>query len=128
MWKWLLVILGGLAIANGIYMWAMPRAWYDAVPGVAATGPLNFYFVRDIALAFAFSGGAMIFGALRPMPPVAVAGTLWPAMHALFHIQIWMARGFSFDGVALVNLAGIQMPAWLAVGAAVQIARKGDGK
>ncbi len=128
MWKWLLVGLGAISIANGFYMWFAPQDWYDAVPGVAAMGPFNLHFVRDIALVFAFSGGAMIYGAVRAMPAVAVTGTIWPCLHALFHIQIWMARGFPFDEVALVNLVGIQVPSWLALFAALQFLKKGAAR
>jgi len=125
MWKWILICLGVISIANGLYMWFAPLAWYEAVPGVALMGPFNLHFIRDIALVFAFSGGAMIFGAMRPIPAVAVAGAVWPCMHAIFHVQIWMARGFPFDEVALVNLVGIQAPSWLALFAAVQLLKKG---
>lgn len=125
MWKILVVALGAAALGNGLLMWFAPMAWYEAVPGVAMMGPFNLHFIRDIALVFAFSGAAMIFGAMRNIPVVAVTGAVWPAMHALFHIQIWMGRGFPFDEIALVNLLGIQVPAWLALIAAAQLLKKG---
>jgi hypothetical protein len=128
MWKWSLVTLGALAVANGVTMWFAPQTWYESVPGVADMGPFNLHFIRDIALIFGFSGGAMIFGAIRNIPVVAVAGAVWPAMHALFHVQIWIARGLPLDEVAFVNLAGIQVPAWLALFAAYRFSREGGSR
>jgi len=125
MWKSVLVVLGAVAVGNGIFMWFAPMAWYEAVPGVADMGPFNLHFIRDIALVFTFSGGAINVGVWKVRPDFALAGAAWPAMHALFHIQIWTARGFPFDEVALVNLVGIQLPAWLALFAAFQFMKEG---
>ena len=52
---------------------------------------------------------------------IAVFGALWPCLHAVFHIWIWVTmRGMPFDQIAAVNLFGIQMPAWLALMAALK--------
>ena len=121
MWKYILYGLGGLSIVNGLIMWFAPMFWYETVPGLVAMGPFNLHFIRDIALVFAFSGGAMIYGAAKDSASVAIAGACWPAMHALFHIQIWFARGLPFDDVAFTNLVAIQAPSWLALFAAWQL-------
>ena len=55
---------------------------------------------------------------------VAIIGATWPALHALFHIWIWISRGFPLDHVASSNLTAIQLPAWLALAAALNFARK----
>ena len=80
--------------------------------------------MRDIALAFGMSAGALSYGALAHDRTAAICGAAWPALHALFHIWIWFARGLPFDQIALVNLAGIQIPAWLAFTAALSLTRK----
>jgi hypothetical protein len=50
------LILGiGLA-ANGSMMLAVPSAWYAIMPGVAATGPFNPHFIRDIGVAYSSAG------------------------------------------------------------------------
>ncbi len=41
-----------LLAANGAAMLGAPLAWYDAVPGVPATGPFNPHFVRDIGAVY----------------------------------------------------------------------------
>ena len=62
----LAVLLGAVAIANGVYMLVSPESWYFAVPGVTTTGPFNQHFIRDIGLIFLFLGGAFLIGAARP--------------------------------------------------------------
>jgi hypothetical protein len=105
-------------------MWFAPHFWYETVPGVAMMGPFNLHFVRDIALAFGMSAGALAYGALAHDRTAAVCGAAWPALHALFHSWIWFARGVPFDQIAFVNLTGIQIPAWLALTAALSFTRK----
>ena len=41
-----------LLAANGVAMLFASLAWYDAVPGVPATGPFNPHFVRDIGAIY----------------------------------------------------------------------------
>ncbi len=124
MWKWTAIIIGGLHVLNAGLMWAAPDAWYVRVPGVSATGPFNMHFVRDIALIFLVSGVALIAGALRGSRAALLFGASWPALHALFHIWIWVGRGMPLDPVAFTNSAGIQLPAWLALTAALKLAQK----
>jgi hypothetical protein len=92
----MLLILGVFHLANGAFMLAAPHAWYMAVPGVADTGPLNHHFIADIGLAFLASGAGLALGALeRPWAAaIAIAGSAWPALHALLHIWGWLAHGF----------------------------------
>ncbi len=124
MWRPILLLIAAAHFANALMMWFAPHTWYETVPGVAMMGPFNLHFVRDIALAFGMSSGALAYGALRLDRTAAICGATWPALHALFHIWIWFARGLPLDQVALVNLAGIQIPAWLALAAALNFTRK----
>ena len=121
MLKLAIYTVAGLYLATAVYMFAAPRAFYDGTPGVAMMGPYNTHFIRDAGLAFLTSGGALLWGALKRNPAVAVFGAVWPCLHAAFHVWIWLARGVPFDTVALVNLVGIQLPAWLALVAALQL-------
>ena len=53
------IIAGVLALilaGNGVMMLLAPLPWYDAVPGVVATGPFNPHFVRDIGAAYLVAG------------------------------------------------------------------------
>ncbi len=121
MLKLALYVVAALYLATAIYMFGAPRAFYDGTPGVAMMGPYNTHFIRDAGLAFLTSGAALLWGGLKKHRPVAVYGAVWPCLHAAFHIWIWLARGVPLDQVALVNLVGIQLPAWLALVAALQI-------
>lgn len=108
--------IGVLHFANGLWMWGWPMGWYQTIPGVADTGPFNMHFVRDIALIFLESGAGLIWATLRGARGIGLWAASWPCLHALFHIQIWIVmRAMQFDLIALSNLLGIQLPAWLAL-------------
>jgi hypothetical protein len=74
-------------VANGVFMLVLPERWYAAVPGVAATGPFNPHFVRDIGAAYLVAGGALLW-LLRDQRarPAAIAGAAFLALHALVHL------------------------------------------
>lgn len=105
-------------LVQGGVMLAAPQTWYASTPGVTATGPFNGHFVIDIGFAFLASGAIIAWGARSMLRPLALAGALWPCLHALFHLEHWIARGLPLDTLAAVNAAGIQLPAWLALLAA----------
>ena len=110
-----LIFIAAFYVAFGAYIFIAPMSFYTRTPGVEMLGPFSVHFIRDAGLAY-FAGGAVILsGALRFNRSLAIAGALWPCLHALFHLQMWIARGFPADLVALVNLFGIQLPAWLAL-------------
>ena len=101
----MLLILGVFHLLNGLYMLAAPMAWYMAVPGVSASGPLNHHFIADIGLVFVASGAGLILGA-RKGPRAAVwaaAGAAWPALHALLHIWGWFAHGLPAIGPLIAS-------------------------
>ncbi|TCL00536.1 hypothetical protein BXY66_3179 [Shimia isoporae] len=112
-------------LGNAVVMWVAPHQWFEAVPGVAATGGYNDHFIRDVAIAFAVSGMALIAGAKAGNREVALFGAGFPVLHAVFHVWIWAVhRGYAADIVALVNLIGIQAPAWAALWAAASFGRE----
>ncbi len=121
MQRHILIGVGGLSLATAVYIWVATQHWYDSVPGVASTGPLNFHFAKDVALAYLMSGGALLWAGLRDDKSAGICGAAWLVLHALFHIWIWMHRGIPLDIVAVTNLFGIQMPAFLALFAAINI-------
>lgn len=104
-----------LFLVSAFAMLAYPQLWYASTPGVEETGPFNSHFVRDIGLIFLTSSGAIAFGLYRQNTTALMLGATWPCLHAAFHILIWFHRGFPIDTVALVNLVGIQLPAWTAL-------------
>ncbi len=117
------VVLGALAVANGLFMLAYPEAWYVSVPGVTTTGPFNQHFIRDIGLVFLLVGTAFLAGAATVRYRVVLwsAATLWLAGHALFHF--WeVAVGIcepsaiarDFPAVTLPVLVGAALTLWAA--------------
>jgi len=98
--------------ANGVVMLALPERWYAAVPGVAATGPFNPHFVRDIGAAYLVAGGALLwFLRDKAARPAAIAGAAFLALHALVHIADAIAgrealRQLALD-IPLVILPGL---------------------
>lgn len=122
--KRILVAIGALSAVTAAYMWTAPQHWYANVPGVEATGALNVHFARDVALAYLASGAALIWAGARADRSVALFGSAWLVLHALFHIGIWLHRGAPADIVALTNLAGIQFPAFAALFAGISLRAK----
>lgn len=111
----LLLLLAGLNILTGLYIFVAPQHFYESVPGVSMMGPFSIHFIRDAGLAYVASGAALLWGGMKNQRSVAIAGAGFVCLHALFHIQIWMARGAPFDIVTWVNLFMIQAPAWIAL-------------
>ena len=117
------MVLGALALANGLYMLAAPRSWYLAVPGVTTTGPFNQHLIRDIGLIYLLMGTMFLAGTAKLGSRVLLWGapTLWLCGHALFHL--WeVAVGISghsalardFTAVTLPGLVGLLMTGWAA--------------
>lgn len=113
----LMVIAVNYAI-NGLYMLVSPHGWYDAVPGVSMLGPYNTHFIRDVGLVYLVTAGAFSWGMRPGRGPALMVAAAWPALHAIYHLQMWAWRGFAFDLVALVNVSLIQAPAWAGLYAA----------
>ena len=121
MHRFVLIGIGGYALINAGYIWMVPEHWYVTVPGVQETGPLNLHLARDVALAFLSSAAALIWAGSKVDTSAAVCGVAWLLFHAIFHISIWVQRGAPADLIAFTNLAGIQLPAWLAAWAALHL-------
>ena len=87
-------LLGAMLAVNGSYMLAAPGSWYDAVPGVAESGPLNAHFVRDIGTIYLLTGLAFLWLARSPRARgAALVGALFLALHGLIHL----GEGISSD-------------------------------
>ena len=73
---------------NGILMLGIPAVWFNTLPGVAATGPFNAHFVRDVGAAYLVCGLAFLWllrDAARAWP-AAVGGCLFLLLHAAIHV------------------------------------------
>jgi hypothetical protein len=86
---WVLAgVLTLIFLGNGLAMLFASFAWYNAVPGVTATGPFNPHFVRDIGAIYLMCGGAVIWFLWRPVQgwPALVAAAAWLMLHVCVHI------------------------------------------
>lgn len=110
------IVLGAIGIAwlaTGAYILAAPQAFYAQTPGLSAMGPFSAHFITDVALALTASGAIAAWAAYKASATLAIAATVWPSLHALFHLQIWAHRGlpldaaFVFDGLAVVAPAAL---------------------
>lgn len=120
----LLILIAVINVLTGVQMFVMPAYFYETVPGVSMLGPFNVHFIRDAGLSYTAAGLLQAWGWRRGVYTWSVAGGLWPVFHALFHLQMWIARGIPVDLVAAVNLFGIQLPAWVAFLAAWQLNKR----
>lgn len=118
----LLIGLGAIWCLTGLYVFIAPEAFYQNTPGLSLMGPYNGHLIRDVGLAFLASSGATTYGALRGERRVALGGVAWPFLHALFHLQIWGHRGFSFDAIFAFDVVAVITPAMLATALAFRLA------
>ncbi|HEY1962040.1 MAG TPA: hypothetical protein VGG69_06455 [Rhizomicrobium sp.] len=106
----ILILLGVLAAANGLWMLASPEGWYAAIPGVTMTGPNNHHFVSDIGLAYLASGMGMVVAmrATAVGAALALSGATWPLLHAGLHVWGWITHGFPSEAnVAISEAVGV---------------------
>ena len=111
----LALLLALMLAANGIAMLANPQSWYLGVPGVAATGPLNLHFVRDIGCAFLVAAGGLLWLQLDARAwPAAIAGSAFLALHALVHAGEMAFIHFDLRHL-LRDLPGVFLPPVIAL-------------
>ncbi len=87
-----------------------PIHFYENTPGVSMMGPFNSHFVTDVSLAFFASGIAILLRVFQSTKSTIIAGALWPLMHALFHVTIWVHRDFKIDHVTISDFLGVIIP------------------
>lgn len=113
----------GLAIvlgANGLVMLFGSFWWYNAVPGVIATGAFNPHFVRDIGMAYLVTGAGLGWWIWRPIQgwPALVGAAAFLTLHAGIHV-FDASCGRSFLADTLRDFSGVYLPAiltiWLAL-------------
>ncbi len=116
-----LLAVGGASVLTGLFIFFMPRVFYESVPGLDLMGPFSIHFIRDVGLAFLASGGAMLWGGWFRNATAAVCGASWPSLHAVFHLQIWGMRGFPFDHIFFFDFFAVIIPAFAALWAAIRL-------
>ena len=101
----LLILIAILNVLTGVQMFLMPEFFYETVPGVKMLGPFNIHFIRDAGLSYTAAGLLQAWGWRRNLYSWSIGGGVWPVFHALFHLQMWIARRVPVDLVAVVNFS-----------------------
>lgn len=113
--RYVLLVLGLYHGANGLVMLGAPSFWYDAVPGVAATGPANGHFIRDIGLAFLAAATALVWAARGGPRALIVVAVVFLGGHAACHLVEMGLHGHApVRDLALIVLPGFLPLAGLA--------------
>ncbi|BCH35891.1 hypothetical protein MesoLjLc_78210 [Mesorhizobium sp. L-8-10] len=108
----LFVLLSVYHGLNGLFMLAMPEAWYAAVPGVVDTGPANAHFIRDIGLGFLASAAALWLAAKTGGTAVLVPALVFLGGHAGLHLVEMITHGTT-PAAALRDTLVILVPGFL---------------
>ncbi|HEX5377930.1 MAG TPA: hypothetical protein VFW47_05120 [Phenylobacterium sp.] len=115
-----IAVLAAILGLNGLVMLFASFWWYNAVPGVPATGAFNPHFVRDIGMAYLVAAGGLAWFLWRPAQgwPALVGAAAFLTLHASIHVFDATCGG---DAVAatLRDFPGVYLPAlataWIAV-------------
>ena len=119
----LLIVLGLVHFISGCTALLAPQFFYDTIPGLSLMGPFHLHLVRDVGLALIASGGAVMWGALKADRSAAICGSLFPVLHALLHVQIWVRRDFVLDYITAFDFFIVAIPACLMLGLSRGIAK-----
>jgi hypothetical protein len=114
-------LLAAVLGANGLLMLFAGPAWYEAVPGVTATGPFNPHFVRDIGAAYLVAAGGLAWFGWRPLEawPALVAAATFLTLHAAIHVFDATCGPTPLKDV-LRDSVGVYLPALMALGLALR--------
>lgn len=81
-------LISAALLLNGLVMLVTPAYWFNNVPGVRDTGPLNFHLVRDVGCAYLIAAMGLGWLALKGQSGASaamVAGTFL-LLHAGVHL------------------------------------------
>lgn len=104
---------------NGLAMLFASFWWYNAVPGVIATGAFNPHFVRDIGMAYLVTAGGLAWFIARPIQgwPALVGSAAFLTLHATIHVFDASCSKNALTDV-LRDFPGVYLPAlataWIA--------------
>lgn len=109
-------LLAAILGLNGLVQLFASFWWYNAVPGVLATGAYNPHFVRDIGMAYLVAAGGLGWFAWRPAQgwPALVAAAAFLTLHASIHVFDASCSSSAWANL-LRDLPGVFLPAALAV-------------
>jgi len=113
----ILLFVGSVSSLFGIWALIDPEGFFVGIPGLPTTGMFHEHLVRDVGLAFASSGALLCIGALKLSAELAFAGCVFPVLHALFHVFVWVGRGCVMDEITVFDFAIVILPAALVAAA-----------
>lgn len=111
--RYILIVLALAHLVSGVIALSMPRFFYETIPGLSMMGPFHLHLVRDVGLAFIASGGAVLWGTLKFDRSAAICGSIFPVLHGLLHIQIWIKRDFVLDYITAFDVFAVIIPAFI---------------
>lgn len=106
------VIIGGLLLANGVFMMAAPEEWFWSIPGVASTGDYNPHLVKDVGFTYGLLALAL-FAALRVRSARHILlsiVSIWLVAHAILHL-VDVATGCLPPENLVIDSPGVFFPA-----------------
>ena len=113
------IALAAMLGLNGLAMLFGSFWWYNAVPGVIATGAFNPHFVRDIGMAYLVTAGGLAWWGWRPSQgwPALVGSAAFLTLHAAIHVfDASCGRNLLADTIR--DFPGVYLPAvvtaWIA--------------
>src|SRR5580700_3247744 len=86
LWALIAALLALALFMNGVAMMGVPLSWYGFIPGVAATGPFNEHFVRDVGAAYVAAAVSLAFAIGRLERTAAAPAAAFLVLHALIHL------------------------------------------
>lgn len=127
MTKFLLILLGAYYGLGGLYVLLAPDHFYNTVPGVSLTGPLNHHFATDIAFAMLASAALFLWSVRSGAAELAAGAAIWPILHGSAHIGERIGHTEAPAQILAMDLAATVAPAMLAaVVAAIMLRRSGE--
>jgi len=88
----------------GAAIFALPELFYELTAGVSLFGPFNAHFIRDVGLVYLAGGLTGLYGLRSGSAQLWIAAAIWACLHGVFHLHVWIHRGFPFDGILILDL------------------------
>lgn len=98
-------------LLTGLIISVAPEFFYATGPGVAATGPYNMHFLRDVGFAFTLSALGLAYGLRYEIKPLVLFGASWLVVHGIFHFVLWLLHDQPGSSNALLDVALVVLPA-----------------
>jgi hypothetical protein len=108
----ILAVVGVLLALNGFNMLFDPVGWYQSIPSVVHTGPLNQHFVRDIGIAYlaATLGLGLAAWRLSYFWPGVLTALAFVGLHGLLHIWETLLGFPASQHAGVIDIVGVYGP------------------